>query len=88
MMNHVRDNVFCVAKLFFCFCHCDNVEICNKNTLLIGLMLQAHRSLVVSMTTTWRCHRFESWLVYGDPSLGLPATLVEEIGLKIVNSHL
>jgi hypothetical protein len=50
--------------------------------------VQAHRSLVVSMTTTWRCHRFESWLVYGDPSLGLPATLVEEIGLKIVNSHL
>jgi hypothetical protein len=40
------------------------------------------------MTTSWWCHRFESWLVYGDPSLGLPATLVEEIGLKIVNSHL
>jgi hypothetical protein len=47
----------------------------------------AHRSLVVSMTTPWRCHRFESWLVYGDPSLGLPATLVEEIGLKIVFSR-
>jgi hypothetical protein len=47
---------------------------------------QAHHSLVVSMTTTWRCHRFESWLAYGDPSLGLPATLVEEIGLKIVVS--
>jgi hypothetical protein len=44
-------------------------------------------TVVVSMTTTWCCHRFESWLVYGDPSLGLPATLVEEIGLKIVNSH-
>jgi hypothetical protein len=45
---------------------------------------KAHRSLVVSMTTTWRCHRFESWLVYGDPSLGLPTMLVEEVGLKIV----
>jgi hypothetical protein len=39
------------------------------------------------MTTTWWCHRFESWLVYGDPSLGLPARLVEEIGLKIVVSN-
>jgi hypothetical protein len=41
---------------------------------------------VVSMTTPWRCHRFKSWLAYGDPSLGVPATLVEEIGLKIVVS--
>jgi hypothetical protein len=48
---------------------------------------QAHHSLVVSMTTPWRCHRFESWLAYADPSLGLPAMLVEEIGLKIVVSR-
>jgi hypothetical protein len=49
---------------------------------------EAHRSLVVNMTTPWRCHRFESWLAYGDPSLGLPAMLVEEIELKIVVSRL
>jgi hypothetical protein len=40
------------------------------------------------MITTWWCHRFESWLANGDPSLVLPAMLVEEIGLKIVDSHI
>jgi hypothetical protein len=54
------------------------------NLLCINQTLQCALSI---RPLKWWCHRFKSWLAYGVPSLGLPATLVEEIGLKIVVSR-
>jgi hypothetical protein len=50
-------------------------------------MMQEDPRYIIAWLKLWWWHGFESWLVHGDPSLGLPTTLVEEIGLKIVVSR-